>query len=108
MTKRSRPYTQEPITTGNVFVVQRPGGRVDSIHVAETDVERVSYQQYVGNHSEICKIDDPHADPAAVERFRMKWTFKDGGILRPATREELLKAKAYLKRMLSLVNARLK
>lgn len=75
----------EPIEAGQYFVVERGNGMVDEFYRATSDFQRTDVGKYLGNSSHVMSVERPVTD----KTFVGKWTFKDGGKLRPATRREL-------------------
>ena len=102
---RRKPITlSKPIPAGEYFVCQRLNGDIDSFHLAETDLIHTDVGKYRGNAERVLTTNRPSKDPD----FRGTWDFYDGGILRPATRDELESLRDELYHSLGLVVTKLR
>lgn len=104
MAKRKPITLSEPIPAGEYFVCQRVNGDIDSFLLAETDLVNVKPGKYRGNAERVLTANHPSKDP----EFRGTWDFYDGGILRPATRDELEGLRDELYHRLGLVVTKLR
>jgi len=104
MAKRKAIPLSKPIPAGDYFVCQRVNGDIDSFHLAETELVNVKPGKYRGNAERVLTANHPSKDP----EFRGTWDFYDGGILRPATRDELTELMSLLMDKLNAVYKKLK